>query len=393
MAGRGLGQLGLWLHLRRNSTPSAPADITLPEGNGPLLILCASADSAAAALQVSAQLRKARPDLRLLDLRDAGMPDPATDRAAMDQLITRADPKAILLLGSDLPAALIVAASDRDLPLILGEARLDPRDTGWRLGAGIRRELLDRMQAILVTDAASEAIALRMGAPRERVTMTGPVTEIRAPLHCSEAERVAMAEMLSGRHAWLAACVPPSEEAAVLEAHRAALRQSHLALLFLVPTQAERVETLAAEIEASGLMVARRDQEEEPTDEVQVMISDGPTEMGLWYRLAPVTYMGGTLGGDDPQACHPFEPAALGSAIVHGPVTGRHQTEWLQLDGAGAARQVSNATDLVSTIAELTQPDLIATLAHNAWTVSTGGAGVAMQIAAPVLKALHEARK
>ena len=79
-------------------------------------------------------------------------------------------------------------------------------------------------------------------------------------------------------------------------------------------------------------------------------------------------------------------------AIVHGPATARHATEWQQLDAAGAARQVADAAQMADTIAELTQPDLVAALASSAWTISTGGADVANRIAAPVLEALAEAR-
>ena len=221
--------------------------------------------------------------------------------------------------------------------------------------------------------------------------MTGPVAEIRDPLPCSEAERSVMAQLLRGRHAWLAASVPPDEEDAVLTAHHAALAQSHRALLFLAPRDPDRIAPLAQAIEACGLTVARRSWDEDPTDDVHVMLTDGPTEMGLWYRLAPVTYLGGTLGGDDAAARHPFEPAALGSAIVHGPHTDRFATEWQQLGGAGAARQVATPEDLAASIAELSQPDLIATLASNAWTVSTGGADVTMRICAPVLDAIAKA--
>ena len=110
--------------------------------------------------------------------------------------------------------------------------------------------------------------------------------------------------------------------------------------------------------------------------------------MGLWYRLAPVSFMGGTLSGDADAMRHPFEPAALGSAIVHGPQDGPHATEWQQLTGAHAVRQVRTADDLAQAVTELTQPETIATLASNAWMVSTGGADVAIRIADRVIAAL-----
>ncbi|WP_347140012.1 glycosyltransferase N-terminal domain-containing protein [Paracoccus sp. SSK6] len=382
--GWGIGRLGLWLQDRRAGVQdSAPAP-QIPQGNGPLLPVHVSPDARVAFTQVQRRLMRARPDLRILEVPDLGL------QAA--ETLAKAGPAALLLLGSELPPALIGTASRRGIPIILAEARLAPEDAGWTLRALARRELLRPMRAVLVTDPASYATALRMGADRKRVTMTGPVAEIRDPLPCSEAERSIMAQLLRGRHAWLAASVPPDEEQAVLAAHHAALAQSHRALLFLTPRDPGRIDPLAEQIEASGLVVARRSLDEDPTDEVQVMLTDGPTEMGLWYRLAPVTYLGGTLGGDDSAARHPFEPAALGSAIVHGPRTDRFATEWQQLGGAGAARQVADAEGLANAIAELSQPDLIATLASNAWTISTGGADVTMRICAPVLDAIGKAR-
>lgn len=390
MAGSGWGRLGLWLRLR-GPTTSGPAPIALPDGTGPILLMHVAADAETAATQVEARLKRAQPDLRILRCDGRDMQASLSSRAGARTVLSAARPAAILLLGSDLPAALITSAGQQGLPMVLGEARLGEDDAGWRMNAAMRRHLLGQMRAVLVTDAASQETAIRIGIDPRQVTMTGPVADIRDPLGCTEAERQIFAELLNTRHAWLAASVPESEEAAVLAAHRAAMRQSHRTLLFLAPRNPGRIDALAAMLEAEGLAVARRSHDEEPTEEVHVMITDGPTEMGLWYRLAPVSYMGGTLSGEDDGARHPFEPAALGSAIVHGPRIDRHPTEWQQLDGARAARQVIDAAGLAAAIAELTQPDLVASLASNAWTVSTGGADVAARIAAPVLQAIDEA--
>lgn len=390
MVGGGLGRLGLWLHLR-GKPETAPVRIDPPDGDGPLVLMHVSPTARTAAAHVAARLTSARPDLRILNLDASATPDIGQDPKAAHALCDRTQPAALLLLGTELPPALIAAAQQRRVPVVLAEARLEGPEKGWGLRAAMRRQLLRDMRAVLVTDPESHRSAIRMGADPARVVLTGPVAEIRDPLGCTEAERSTFAQLLNGRHAWFAASVPEIEEQAVLGAHRAAMRQSHRALLFLAPRDPGRIDALAATLEAEGLLVARRSLDEEPTEEVRVMITDGPSEMGLWYRLAPVSYMGGTLTGDDEAARHPFEPAALGSAIVHGPVTGRHRTEWQQLDGAGAARQVADATALATTIAELTQPDLVASLASNAWTVSTGGADVAIRIAAPVLDSLREA--
>ncbi|WP_378942019.1 3-deoxy-D-manno-octulosonic acid transferase [Paracoccus sp. R86501] len=389
MPGAGLGRLALWWHLRTRHglDPALPA---IPAGQTPGLVLHVSPDAARAEAQILRRMTQADPDLRIIRIPDPDGDDAGVDPQAAGQLLDRAHAGVVLLIGTDLPAALIAAATARDIPVILAECRLQPRDLGWGIQAAMRRQLLSRMAAIMLTDSASLQIAHRMSLDRSRIAMTGPVSEIREPLHCSETERVSMAEQMNGRHAWFAASLPQPEETAVLAAHHAALRHSHRALLILAPRDSARIDQLALDIEASGMTVARRSEDEDLTDEVQVLLTDGPTEMGLWYRLAPVSFMGGTLSGEDTAMRHPFEPAALGSAIVHGPQSGPFTTEWQQLDGANAARHVRTPEDLAVTITELTQPEMIATLASNAWTVSTGGADVAVTIARAVQSALTE---
>lgn len=388
MPGAGLGRLALWWHLRaqHGTDPALPV---IPAGQGPGLVLHVSGDAARAEAQILRRLSQARPDLRIIRIPDPDGDDAALDAVAAAQLLDRAQPAAILLIGTALPPALVSAASTRNIPLILAEFRLQQRDLGWNPQATMRRQLLSLMTTTMLTNSASMQIAQRMSLDRARISMTGPVSEIREPLHCSETERVSMAQQLNGRHAWFASSLPQSEETAVLAAHQAALRHSHRALLILSPRESDRIDLLALEIESAGMTVARRSEDEDLSDEVQVLLTDGPTEMGLWYRLAPVSFMGGTLSGEDTAMRHPFEPAALGSAIVHGPECGMFATEWQQLDGANAARKVCTLDDLAVTITELTQPEMIATLASNAWTVSTGGADVAITIARAVQAALQ----
>ena len=385
-AGTGLGQLGLWLHLRgrRDDAIDLPA---IPAGQGPALVMHVSGDAGGACPQILRRLMRTCPNLRLVRL-DASGADPAQDSALAAQLLDRARPGALRLLGEALPAALIAAAAARRIPMVLAEMRLSEAERGWNLRASMRRQLLAQIGSIMLPDAASLRIARQMGLDADRIAMTGPVSEIRQPLSCSETERVSMAQQMNGRHAWFAACVPPSEEAAVLAAHQAALRRSHRALLIIAPADAARTDALARDIEAEGLSVARRAEDDDLGDEVQVLVTDGPTELGLWYRLAPVSFMGGTLSGQAAAMRHPFEPAALGSAIVHGPEPGPYRTEWHHLAGAQALRQVRTPEDLAQAVTDLTQPELIATLASNAWTVSTGGADVALRIADRVTAAL-----
>ncbi|MDO5632453.1 MAG: glycosyltransferase N-terminal domain-containing protein [Paracoccus sp. (in: a-proteobacteria)] len=389
MSRAGLGALGLWLHLR--SRPGTRLDqYALPPGDGPLIVLCPGTGTGPAVRRVVQAMRLLNPDLRLISLGQDDVPDFSDDSVAAPQFIARAQPSAVLLFGDALPPALIDAASRAGIPVVLIEAQISAETSGWSLAGGMQRRLMSSLTLVMVADKTARDMASRLGVPDSRLRLTGPVAEIHDPLSCVEAERMALATMLRGRLIWLATSVPLAEEQAVIEAHRAALRQSHRALLIFMPNRPDRTASLAAALESAGLAVARRNDEEDPTSEVQVLVAEDMQEIGLWYRLAQVSFMGGTLSGRDSEARHPFEPAALGSAIIRGPAIGAFETEWRQLDGAGATRIVRDAAGLADAVADLIQPELAARLAGHAWTVSTGGAVVARQIAQPVLELIRE---
>ena len=61
----------------------------------------------------------------------------------------------------------------------------------------------------------------------------------------------------------------------------------------------------------------------------------------------------------------------------------------LLVAAAGAAREVRSPDELKEAVCELIAPDRAAVLAHNAWSVSSGGAEVTDRVAAILLRALE----
>ena len=160
---------------------------------------------------------------------------------------------------------------------------------------------------------------MRAGIAPPRIEIVGLSAPVATPLRCNLREYAALRPMLANRHVWLAAALPAVEAPAVMAAQRAVLSSHHRALLIAAPVRPEDAAPIAAAAEAAGLTVARRDQDEEPDAEVNVLVAEDSAELGLWYRLAPVAFMGGTLIAGEATPRHPHEPAGLGAAILHGP--------------------------------------------------------------------------
>lgn len=401
------GNLALWLWLRGIRTPSpVPKAFPNPSGDGPLLLIHLPSDEEdpSALTPLVAALLSGHKNLRIAFSggkrqpsddaapnigRSVNLPRlnaPAVAAAALAQL----KPAAILILGSELPAALIVAAHEARLAIILAEARIEPHQNQGVWRGLVNRSLLARITKILSPDQQAFDCARKMGVTPARIEMIGPVTDTRAPLRGNEAERQALAQQLRGRHIWLASAPTLPEAEAALAAHHDALQYNHRALLIIAGLAPDVLPQVQRAGEELGMAMILRTDDDDPQPDDQVLIAEDDDEMGLWYRLAPVCFMGGTLiegAGLTPR--HPFEPASLGSAIIHGPLPAGYEAEWAQLDGASAARKIADAAGLKQAVADLSLSEQAALLARNAWTVSTGGAAVVRRIVSEILTAME----
>lgn len=286
-------------------------------------------------------------------------------------------PDIAVFSDGELRPALLAEAGGRSLPMIMINARAPrfPRDRdGWF--PGLMRSALAGFAHILAVDEASARVFRKAGAPLSAVAVTGRSEEESIVLPCLESERATLAGLLATRPVWFAAGLPAREEAVALRAHRAAMQHSHRLLLILAPDDPSQAAALARRLEQDeGWVVAERALEQEPDPAVEVFVVDNPADYGLWYRLAPVTFLGGSLDGQGPTR-DPSEPAALGSAIIHGPKTGRFGPAFARLGAARATRAVASAGDLADALGDLLAPDRAAQLAQSAWAVASEGAEV-----------------
>ncbi|SOB94999.1 3-deoxy-D-manno-octulosonic acid transferase [Rhodobacter maris] len=362
-----------------------------------------AAERATATAVVLDRLSRLRPELRLRvalpETVEIALPE-GSDRIALPDdaearaMMRSAPPELLVLFGNELPKALIEAAGRARRPVMMVDASAGAapghRPPFRRFG---QPALLRRLERVLVREQASIAPLLQLGVELERLKLGGMLGQPPEPLRCSEAERVSLAALTRTRPVWFGASVPPGEIEALVAAQERAQRHAHRMLLILAPEIPETAAELAAELSERGHAVACRSVEGEPGEETEIFLADDPGEYGLWYRIAPVSYMGGTLNGGSAAPRGPFEPAALGSAILHGPQTAPHGADFARLDEARAARAIHDAISLGEAVADLMSPDRAAVLAHNAWAVISDGAAAAETVVAAILREYDAARR
>ena len=154
-----------------------------------------------------------------------------------------------------------------------------------------------------------------------------------------------------GRPVIVAASTHPGEEDMLIEAHRTLAGFFPALLSVIVPRHPDRGAAIASVIAASGLQVALRSREELPTATTDIYVADTMGELGLFYRLAPIVFMGGSLvehGGQNP-----IEAVKLGTAIVHGPHVFNFTDVYEALDRAGGAKRADTQEALVKQLGQL----------------------------------------
>ncbi len=316
---------------------------------------------------------------------------PAESPAEVTRFAQTMRPEVGLWTGTDLRPALMMALQDAGTRLFAlgmpGEGYTSPAP---RWTPDPVPGTLGLFDAVYPAGEEAERQLRRMGVLSTRMRPAGPFVPAPLPLPVSEKDHEEMAAICAGRPIWLAAHLRAAEAADVLSAHRGAVRLAHRLLLVLVPEDAREAPGIAAAAAASGLRICRWDRGELPDDNTQVLVANDSDDLGLWYRLSPVAFLGGSLvaghGGHDP-----LEAAALGTAVLYGPNVGRHLPAYSRLSKAGAARIVQGDSSLSSAVSALVAPERAAAMVHAGWEVVTQGADQTDAVLAEILETLDRA--
>jgi 3-deoxy-D-manno-octulosonic-acid transferase len=263
--------------------------------------------------------------------------------AFIERFLDHWRPDLFLLAESEIWPNTICAVHARGIPITLVNARLSPRSFArWRRFPGFISALLGKIDLCLAQSQDDAARLLQLGAPR--VDAIGNLKYDVEPPPADPARLEELSRQIGPRPVWIAASTHPGEEALALRAHKALSARFPNLLTVLVPRHPHRGPEIAAEAQAAGLTAALRSRGDAIAPETAVYIGDTIGELGLFFRLSSVIFMGKSLAGRGGQ--NPIEPAKLGSAILHGPHIGNFIEVYGALDSQGGAIAVKDADAL-----------------------------------------------
>ncbi len=292
------------------------------------------------------------------------------------------NPTVAIFAESEIWPNRLLATNHVKVPMALVNARIsfDSAERWRRWAPRLARILLRTFRLVQPQSLADEARLRALGAQGMRPA--GDLKASAAPLPFDKAELERL--RAPGGPVFLAASTHPGEEAIIAAAH-ALLRERHPDLrTIIVPRHAHRGAEVAA-LTGGG----RRSLGQAPGE---IYVADTMGELGLFYRLADVALVGGSLvphGGQNP-----MEPARLGCPILLGPHTGNFAERVADLMEEGAARRVDppDAATLAQAVSDvLIQRDEAKRMATAARLLAERTTGTAERLADEIANWLRPA--
>ncbi|MBL0319215.1 MAG: 3-deoxy-D-manno-octulosonic acid transferase [Alphaproteobacteria bacterium] len=274
---------------------------------------------------------------------------PVDSLKAVQRFLDHWQPNLVLWLESEFWPNVIMESS-RLCPVILVNGRITQRATDrWKKAHSLIREVICQFTLVLPQSVNDQERLKHLGA--QKVLFVGNLKYDAPPLPNKEVEFQQLKTQIANRRCWIAASTHEGEEEQIIIAHRELKEHYPDILTILVPRHASRGAAVRDLIKQSGLSVAMRSCSEPIYDSTDIYLADTLGELGLFFRLVGIAFIGGSLiekGGHNP-----LEPARLDCAIVFGESMYNFSEIAAELIFKNAAIEVHNGKGLAQAVGQL----------------------------------------
>ncbi|MFS4582690.1 3-deoxy-D-manno-octulosonic acid transferase [Phaeobacter sp. C3_T13_0] len=290
---------------------------------------------------------------------------PLDAAAPVRRFLNHWQPDAALFVESELWPVTLNATKRSGARLALVNARLSDRSIArWKSKATTAAFVMRQFDVLLSQNPQMGQSLIALGADPEAVYPSGNLKAGSAPLPVDNAVLGAMRTDLGSRPVWVASSTHRGEEEAIIAAHKSLLKQFPDLCLLLAPRHPERAEEVTLLTQSAGLSVARRSTGQPLEKDTNVYLADTLGEVGTWYALSPIVFVGGSLapiGGHNP-----FEVAQAGAAVITGPGYFNFAETYPPLISSGGAVEISDSDSLAEAVQNWLQDTAALTSARSA---------------------------
>lgn len=279
-------------------------------------------------------------------------------------------PDVALWFESELWPAVLSSIKRKNIPLILINGRISNKSfKRWQQFDFICKELLNCF-TLCLGQSEEDAYRLRVLGAQNSICL-GNLKYAGLPLPIDEAKRAEFVEQAGKRRMWLASATHDDEEVRIAKVHKRLKQKFSDLLTVIAPRHPQRGDEIQEKINSLELKTALRSKNEKITPETDVYIANTIGEMGIWYDVINIVFIGGSLiphGGQNF-----MEPSRVRDAVIVGPHMHNFTDAMNRAKKADAVIQVTDTEELEETVAGLFENkellDAKRSLAYN-WATS-----------------------
>ena len=272
----------------------------------------------------------------------------------MRRFLDHWQPDLALLVESEIWPNLVLETAARKIPLALINGIMSPKSfRNWRRRASLSRPIFGCFHLVLVQNEQLQKRFIRLGAPK--VEVVGNLKFDAPPLPVDEEKKRELVTMIADRPHFLAASTHKAEEEQIIDVHKKLARTWPDLLTIIVPRHPERGDEIAELTRERGLCCARRSKGEKPSLATDIYIADTLGELGLFFDLAKIVFLGGSLV--DAGGHNPVEVVRFGAVVVTGPHWNNQADSFTALLRGEGALEVTSSSELAERIGELMKDD------------------------------------
>ena len=265
------------------------------------------------------------------------------------RFLDRLQPQLLLVMETEIWPNLYHAAQQRNIPLVIANARLSRRSSRrFQRLAGFPRQVLQSVTWIGAQSNEDRDRLIQCGANPNTTDMTGNLKfDLDIPAGLADKGQHLRSAWGTERPVLVAGSTHEEDEAVLIPAFAGLLKSLPNALLILVPRHPERFERTAQLAKAAGLLTELHSQGESCSPHAQCFVIDTMGELMAYYACADIAYVGGSMG--DQGGHNALEPAALGLPVLFGPNMENAKDIAAKLMDSNAALLVNDQKELRDT--------------------------------------------
>ena len=268
-------------------------------------------------------------------------------------------PDFAIWVESEIWPRLLIETSKTKIPMWLVNGSMSLRSyKKWRYVPLSMQYLYNKFEKIYLRDERSAGFLNQLGLSSENFTVYGSLKADQEKLEFRKSDLKEVKKSLKDKRVWLAASTHAGEEETVLKAHKHLLEVDKDIFLVLVPRHPERGKELMKLARSLNLNSSLRSKSRKINSTDQVHIGDTLGELGLWYELTRVSFIGGSItrnGGHNP-----YEAILADTFIIHGPETFNFDEIYQKLDERNLGKKIINSEQLFQEVLNLFNKDKVA---------------------------------